>query len=595
MRQIICIVILVSQPLFSQEVPRDEYDHPPEDYYKKFIPLALSVLRTSESDVGFEFSNPPALFAESLKTVLRKPLSGSDKMKEIMENIENLDIRRVYPIFCSLSLFFKSSMTVADYTNPELFLGECQMVLSETFGEHQDTLLSLAGSLLKDDAALLNLDPYEEYALSLEYRSFVTSFTLFACQIDLSGHAAVFNALLEHSDFGLFDGDASPCPYSEGEIVKWKDTPQGPIIIGGLGSNVYRFKTGIIIDMGGDDVYYIGENFYSVTMIIDAEGDDKYFGTDDFSIAGTFGGVSVLIDSSGDDLYRGGYASVASSIFGISLLEDIEGDDTYLGKVGTCGSSACGVASLIDRSGEDRFISYAYSQGCSGVSGVGIFADIEGNDSYICKGAYLDDLRFSQRYLSFGQGFSIGLRPDLPGGFGLLLDGGGNDSYDADVFSQACSYWYGFGGIYDKSGNDSYLASQYSQGSGVHLALGILLDSDGDDTYISKSVSQGCGHDFSTGILVDEGGDDFYSAEGLCQGAGNANSWSIFVESAGDDLYSVKISENSRGWSDTRRGYRGTGLFLDIRGDDSYLGIGDDSLVFLRPDLGLFADIEDGF
>ncbi len=581
----------------AQEIPASEYQHPGSGYYKKFLSQALKILRTEEQEVGFFVTEPIPLLSNTVRYFMRSPLELPEFLKQKLSETENLQKAHLILSLCRLSEYFDASFSepVTSSLSPEEVLVKNSSLIAESFGKNGDTLFSLASGLLRDESSLLDLDPYEEYLYSLDYSSFCSALTEYALGVSLNSHLTAVFELLEIKDLTCFEPESSVCPYAAGEITKWKDTGAGPIIIGGYSRNTYNLDRGIILDLGGDDEYRLGTNLFSVTMIIDCGGNDAYYAESDFSVAGTFGGVSIIIDSSGNDLYMGSYASLGSSIFGISFLEDVSGDDVYIGDVGCCGASACGEALLLDRSGNDRYLSKAYSQGCSGFSGVGFLADLSGNDNYVCKGIYLDKLRFSQRYLSFGQGFSIGLRPDLPGGIGVLIDGEGNDSYDSDVFSQGCAYWYAVGCLYDASGNDIYTASQYVQGSGVHLAVGVIMDGDGDDIYVSKSVSQGCGHDLSTGLLIDEGGSDIYTGEGLCQGAGNANSWSFFIESAGDDLYAVKIPENSRGWSDTRRGYRGTGLFLDIRGNDTYVGIGRDSAAILRKDMGLFLDLEDGF
>ncbi|MBN1620790.1 hypothetical protein JW890_08700 [candidate division WOR-3 bacterium] len=599
MRQIICIIFFLAtvSNIIAQEIPATDYQHPGSGYYESFLSSALKILRTEKSDVGFSITEPPPLLSNAVRRFMKNPLEIPEFLRQILSEAEKLKNSRLLLSLCRLSAFFDTSFSepLNSSLSPDRVLIINSYLLAESFGKNGDTLFSLAAGLLRDESSLLDLDPYEEYLYSLDYSSYCSSLTEYALQVNLNAHRKAVFELLEIEDLTFFESESSDCPYADGEITKWKDTGAGPIIIGGYSRNTYNIDRGIILDLGGNDEYRLGANKYSVTMIIDCGGNDAYYAESDFSVAGTFGGVSIVIDSSGNDLYMGSYASIGSSIFGISFLEDISGDDIYIGDVGCLGASACGTALLLDRSGNDRYLSKAYSQGCSGFSGVGFLTDLSGNDNYVCKGVYLDKLRFSQRYLSFGQGFSIGLRPDLPGGIGVIIDGEGNDSYDSDVFSQGCAYWYALGCLYDVSGNDIYTASQYVQGSGVHLAVGIIMDGDGDDIYVSKSVSQGCGHDLSTGMLIDEGGNDIYTGEGLCQGAGNANSWSLFIESAGDDFYTVKIPENSRGWSDTRRGYRGTGLFLDIRGNDSYVGIGSDSTAFLRKDMGLFLDLEDGF
>ena len=61
---------------------------------------------------------------------------------------------------------------------------------------------------------------------------------------------------------------------------------------------------------------------------------------------------------------------------------------------------------------------------------------------------------------SMCQGVGMGRRADYTdghswaGGVGMLVEGGGDDTYSCSVFGQGCAYWYGVGLLVDKAGAD---------------------------------------------------------------------------------------------------------------------------------------------
>lgn len=376
----------------------------------------------------------------------------------------------------------------------------------------------------------------------------------------------------------------------EGNVVFYKRYEFGEIVVADTGKNVYKRDFAVIIDLGGDDIYRFGAPTDKVHLIIDRAGNDQYEG-DNYAVACGHFGVSILIDEQGNDIYRAKSFSLGCGVFGVGLLIDKMGNDTYYGDTFTQGAGGFGIGVLRDEDGNDLYQGALYAQGFASTYGIGILGDKTGNDRYIVLEKYTDEIRYLDHYLSLSQGFSIGFRPDLSAGIGMILEGRGNDYYIADIFAQGASYWYGIGAIVDDAGNDSYIAYQYAQGSGVHIALGALIDMSGDDNYVAKGVSQGCGHDLALGILYDIKGDDSYVAFDLSQGAGNANGVGLLIDESGDDAYSVKRAHNTQGYGNFRREYGSIGVLIDIKGKDAYYS-GKDASLWKKGEYGIGIDWE---
>src|SRR5690606_17889415 len=89
--------------------------------------------------------------------------------------------------------------------------------------------------------------------------------------------------------------------------------------------------------------------------------------------------------------------------------------------------------------------------------------------------------------------------------------------------------------LFDFGGNDIYDASIFSQGVGV-FGVGVLFDSSGDDQYSLAYMGQGTGF-FGTGQLRDEGGNDKYTLYTLGQGAGKTRGHGLLLDLDGNDEY----------------------------------------------------------
>jgi hypothetical protein len=358
-----------------------------------------------------------------------------------------------------------------------------------------------------------------------------------------------------------------------------RNTKYGTIIIGSPGNDRYS-DTGllhksppcIIIEPGGDDVYecpLYADSKHPFYVVIDLEGNDIYRNKDiGKELFVNNGGFGYLQDFEGDDTYSGGDFSL-SALWGMQINKDDKGNDTYTGGLYTQGAAMFGLSLLQDNDGNDTYTATEFAQGMGGTQGFGLLLDGKGNDVYYTGGKYLHTPLAPFDYRSMAQGFGFGMRPDLAGGIGILYDGEGNDRYSGGVYAQGVAYWYAIGALFDEKGNDYYDAVYYPQGSGIHLANGALIDMEGEDHYYSKhGPGQGNGHDWSVGVFVDKAGNDEYSIEGG-NGLGLTNSVGIFVDSQGNDKYEARNSSNY-GYANAARETAGIGLFLDAGGTDSY-------------------------
>ncbi len=357
-----------------------------------------------------------------------------------------------------------------------------------------------------------------------------------------------------------------------GKHERWK--------IGGLGDDYYNGEYDFIFDFGGDDRYDLSSNPEKPhgCIVIDLSGNDIYNAKSEYVIGSGCMSAGLLFDMAGDDVYNGGNFSCGSGYFGFGLLYDGGGSDKYYGDTHTQGAATFGIGLVIDISGSDNYSADLFGQGVGLVEGFGALVDYSGSDYYIAGNKYKESIGLAGvdvHYLSLSQGFAYGLRPYLSGGVGALLDFDGNDKHITDIYGEGASYWWGLGLLYDGGGSDEYISYQYSQGTGVHMSLGFLLDESGHDYYRGKGLMQGCGHDYACGIILDRQGDDIYQAWDLSQAAGSANGIGILIDDRGDDTYYVNSISNTRGYGNPRREFGSIGLFLDLSGEDNYIGLGE--------------------
>jgi hypothetical protein len=440
------------------------------------------------------------------------------------------------------------------------------------------------------------------------------TFALFET-VDLAylGYATVL--WLRHVEFALHSYHAA----GGSELLRGRaleglrmPTALGDIVIGGTGNDRHEDSAFLVVELGGDDRYGPGLGAPATlaspaALILDLGGDDRYvdpLAADTTSAAAlpSFGagifGVGALFDLEGNDEYAVKESGLGCGCFGSGLLVDFAGDDDYVGGGRwTQGTAHAGIGLLLDLSGHDRYSCAQQSQGLGGTMGTGLLLDLSGDDEYVAR----DDGNVSELYLgqsvAMSQGCGYGRRADLgdghslAGGFGLLIDGAGNDDYHAQVWAQGCGYWWGVGILEDRGGDDRYRNGKYSSGAAAHFAVGLHADLAGNDRYnvgndTAKNQFQGHARDGSIGIFLDGHGSDVYEFRSHCAGSGDLGSIGLFWDRLGDDRYVYDQGAlEEGGWSDTPplgsitryepfRSFRDDlpvhGIFLDTNGSDTY-------------------------
>lgn len=332
----------------------------------------------------------------------------------------------------------------------------------------------------------------------------------------------------------------------------------------------------LVIDAAGNDTYFAGGGAdldHPVGIVIDLAGDDKYLASPSLENlaklvveqkekrnakfvplfgAGVFG-YGILIDAAGNDVYRSYRMTQGQGDFGLGFLWDLGGNDHYECWTQCQGSAEFGLGFLLDVAGTDTYSAMTHAQGFGGTLGSGVLFDLgKDMDTYTAVGTPVDfpsqvDKKFN---VSFSQGAALGVRADgrdghnLAGGFGALIDGGGDNTFTGGFFTQGVGYWYGVGWLSAGEGNDKYKAGKYAEGASTHYAVGILQDIGGNDSYeVEQELGIGHGHDFSVGFLVDEKGDDTYRAPNFSLGCASAQGIGVLWDRSGNDTYESSAAE----------------------------------------------------
>jgi len=162
--------------------------------------------------------------------------------------------------------------------------------------------------------------------------------------------------------------------------------------------------------------------------------------------------------------------------------------------------------------------------------------DAGGNDTYLnnAGGNLIDVLRGDP--ISHARG-CINPAYDLMAGNcviseALLVDVAGNDTYGQMEAPQE-----GLDGLC----TDDLLVRRVVTGGAGAWGVGVLIDGGGDDTYLGKSVALGAGHFGGTGVLLDQGGNDHYTAIRLAEGFGTLGGTGVLHDAGGNDTYTYYL------------------------------------------------------
>ncbi len=331
----------------------------------------------------------------------------------------------------------------------------------------------------------------------------------------------------------------------ENAVLLDRQTAFGRLVIGSSQDSHYEQDIAILIDLGGNDLYMNNAGSArsdSIALLIDLAGDDEYSATSGIAQGSALLGLGLLIDLSGNDRYRATHLAQGSAILGGGLLIDLAGDDDFTSEEFAQASGFGAIAILWDQAGDDRFRSHYLAQGVGTVQAVGALVDCAGDDEYFASGKWASSYGREGAFRGASQGFGLGLRGYASGGFGVLFDGAGKDTFEAGNFSQGGGYFFAMGLLHNAGEEqDFYLGERYAQGFSAHSALGVLIEEGGDDQYRVKiSAGQAMSWDLSAAMLLDYGGNDRYLSKGqLSQGAASQNGFAWFEDFQGEDTYSL--------------------------------------------------------
>lgn len=372
-------------------------------------------------------------------------------------------------------------------------------------------------------------------------------------------------------------------------------TPVGRIRMTGSKSDVhYAQDCALLIDLGGNDTYNgsaaASNPDLPVSVFIDLSGDDRYVNAHEGIPSQGAGvlGIGMLLDLGGSDSYESKTFSQGCGRFGVGMIYDTEGDDRYTSLGFSQGAGMYGIGCIVDDAGDDEYRTVYYAQGYGFARGLGMIADLQGNDKYIADDTNLIHVgdQTPKHNESNAQGFASGRRADhtdghnMSGGIGIINDLAGDDEYFAGTFSQGSSYWYGYGILSDHSGDDTYRGVFFNLGASAHFGIGVLFDDAGNDkTDLVMTLGIGSAHDGSAAFYIDLNGDDTYTmsnADDRATSLGGAlnGSFALFANIRGNDRYAPV--GNALGYGSSRRGGEWprfaptTGIFIDIGGNDSY-------------------------
>ncbi|MBI5851143.1 MAG: hypothetical protein HZB39_08960 [Planctomycetes bacterium] len=376
----------------------------------------------------------------------------------------------------------------------------------------------------------------------------------------------------------------------EGKLIEVRDTPLGPVVIGGFAKNRYARPLALAVDFGGDDVWSAAatsaEPEHPVCVVVDLFGNDLYEPAAEVEVGrpaqgGACLGIAILCDQFGDDRYRGGRLAQGAAAGGVGVLVDLQGKDEYQGDAYVQGAACFGVGLLVEVAGDDSFDAALYAQGMAGPIAIGMCVDVAGKDLRRATGRYPSSYGTAGEFMAMSQGCAIGMRTlaegkvHVAGGFGILVDGGGDDRSTVGEFGYGIGYYLGTGIVRDRGGDDVVEASRYGIATGAHQAVGLVLDDDGDDRYVNRHVASIAGNwDHMVSILVDARGDDVYEAGGISLGSSTITSFAALIDGAGKDRYDAGGSDLALGAcghaDDVRNGTRSVALFMDLAGKDEY-------------------------
>lgn len=367
------------------------------------------------------------------------------------------------------------------------------------------------------------------------------------------------------------------------------------LCVGGNGTNTYTVDQSLLIDLGGDDAYYNSAggaqpsgNGLWVSVNVDVAGNDVY--------------RTPVPTPSGAYVAQGAGLGIRGADGAIGILVDVAGSDVY-------------EASIKQEEAPTELGSAAVAQGSAWGKGVGILADLDGEDSYrvtadveaiyvflnthgmgyVGAGVLLDAGGDDDVYLSaanprvvtdegvvqpYGFVAANAFGGGAVNGVGIFADDGGADQVTVEARPEAIApddpRPYRFLRLFNDSG-----VGTGGLGAGVLGGAGVALTGNGPTKWTSRAAEStpenayvsafgfGGGAIGGYGAVSDGGGNDTYVVEAIQRIGHHATVNDASPHSvAKAQAYTMgRASVAGNGWG----GLGGVGVQEDLSGDDRYL------------------------
>jgi hypothetical protein len=290
-----------------------------------------------------------------------------------------------------------------------------------------------------------------------------------------------------------------------------------------------------------------------------------------------------LVAGTGNDTFEAHDYAQGAGYLGVGALLHRGGTTAHQAHSYAQGAGQLGYGLAVDLAGTSSWHILSNGQGYGYSRSVGLLLDVTGDNVYDADDTNITEPspQDAKHNVSNAQGAGYGARDQMSGGTGMLVHLSGNASYSCGLFCQGSGYWFATGILYNGSGHNTYRGVWYVQGAAAHFAFGVLIDESGGGNFLAtEHVSQGAGHDGSAGYLLAGPGDDSYGGTALStqtRGVANDVAFGLFVDAGGNDTYNgdAGISygqTNSEDLSGSRPGARSLAVFLDLAGEDKYVG-----------------------
>lgn len=364
----------------------------------------------------------------------------------------------------------------------------------------------------------------------------------------------------------------------------------------------------VVLDMSGNDLYRAHRptgagvppvGVAGIGLLVDAAGNDSYEGSDDRAdrdmagLGSATAGVGVLADLAGNDSY-----TLTSTGSGVEDLRNLNG----------LGYGVAGAGILLDGGGDDTYRLDAETTadassgsvhpgsplvngvGFASAGGVGLFSDAGGTDSITLRAAVAPTDPAGPDSLSQSKAAVSGVGHAVVGGAGVTILGRGSTSMLALAESGATSNGFafprsigvgfsgGYGGVLDQGGDDTYRLDA----RGIARSTRVLNDSCdcfGGLVWAKPAFAESIGIGFGftgVGVVVDESGNDRYISGALSRGEATITDERTGLPQRepeeGEEASVHAVAEGGRASSRAQgSGFvGGTGLLEDLSGDDVY-------------------------